>query len=366
MNLGAHFEKVEDFRKRGRCLHSLTDILVIVLCGTLSDCSDFAEIEDYAKDKEFFLRNTLGLTLLNGIPSEATLNRVIRYLKSSSLEKSLQSCVSEIRSNVSGKHFSIDGKALRGTIPKGEKQALVQIVSLWLEEEKLSFGQVKVSEKSNEITAIPRLLDAVSIAGSTISIDAMGCQKAIVTKILSKDADYVIALKGNQKQLYTEVKEWFLKHKTAFSSSITYDLGHGRGEKQQVYLCQNLKMLSSVLSWQELNTIVMVETTRISGKKEEVSQRFYISSLKSKHPSTYAKLIRGHWGIENGLHWQLDVTFKEDGNQVREGNGAFNLNIIRKHSLFLLSKESSKMSIKRKRKKAARDNGFLMTILEVV
>lgn len=364
MDLHKHFDLVKDFRVQGRNLHDLVDILVLVLCGTIADCSDFAEIEDYGKDKELFLKNTLGLSLPNGIPSQGTLWRVIRYLASDELEKSLQNCARDLLINLSDKHLIIDGKAMRGTIPKGKKQALVQVVSLWLEEEKLSFAQLKVSEKSNEITAIPKLLDKVFIKDSIVSIDAIACQKEITKKIIDKEADYLIALKKNQGYLYEQCTDWLKRHKKHLVSTKEHDVGHGRVEERKVYICQDLHFLETCQEWEELNTIILVESTRIIDNKEEKGQRFYISSLKDKDPKKYAKLIRGHWAIENGLHWQLDITFKEDYSQVKLDNGALNLNIFRKFALFLLSKDKTKMSMKRKRKKAARDDKFLSKILK--
>jgi len=288
----------------------------------------------------------------------------MRYLKSDELEKSLQSCAADIFLNVENKHLIIDGKALRGTIPKGKKQALVQVVSLWLDEDKLSFAQIKVNKKSNEITAIPKLLDKVSIEGSIISIDAIACQKEITEKIISRKADYLIALKKNQGNLYEQCSEWLLKHKNSLASSSQLDIGHGRGEERKIYLCQDLRFLDATEAWKELNSIILVENTRIIKGKIEKSQRFYISSLKDETPEKYAKLVRGHWGIENGLHWQLDITFKEDNSQIKLDNGALNFNIVRKYALFLLSKEKTKISIKRKRKKAARDDDFLSSVLK--
>lgn len=188
-------------------MHLLSDILILVLCGVIADCSDFEEIEDYGQDKKEFLREELGLKFPNGIPSEDTLGRVFRYLKSSELERSLQSCSKEIMNSLAGKHLSIDGKELRGTIPAGKKHALVQQVSVWLSEESLSFAQLSVEAKSNEITAIPALLDMIDCKDSIITIDAIACQKEIVAKIVEKEADYLIGLKKNQSSLYEQVSE---------------------------------------------------------------------------------------------------------------------------------------------------------------
>jgi predicted transposase YbfD/YdcC len=235
MNLQKHFTDVEDFRVKGRCLYELTDILIIVLLGTLADCSDFPEIEDYAKDKEVFLREELGLILLSGIPSEDTLSRVVRFLKPTELEKSLRSACKEILETVEHKHIRIDGKEMRGTIPLGEKHATVQVVSAWLSEESISFGQVQVDKKSNEITAIPRLLEDLDCEGGIISIDAIACQKVIVEKIIEKKAHYLIALKENQGELFKQIADYFEKNKSYLPSYEQINKDHGRGEKRVVF-----------------------------------------------------------------------------------------------------------------------------------
>lgn len=364
MNLQKHFTEVSDFRIKGRCLHELTDILLIVLLGTLADCHDFPEIEDYAKDKETFLRDELGLLLLSGIPSEDTLSRVVRFLKPVELEKSLRSACKEILETVAQTHIRIDGKEMRGTIPAGKKHATVQVVSAWLAEESISFGQVQVAKKSNEITAIPRLLEELDCEGGIITIDAMGCQKAIVEKIIEKKADYLIALKENQGALFEEINEYVEKNKTQLPYYQRINKDHGRGEKRVIYLAKKPSWLDAEAEWKNLDTLVLVESTRFVNNKETVHRRLYISSLADSNPERYAGLIRGHWGIENGLHWHLDLTFREDSSRVRKDNGPLNLNIFRKFALFLLTHEPSKISLKRKRKKAARDDGFMIDILK--
>ena len=364
MNLQRHFTEVSDFRVKGRCLHELTDILIIVLLGILADCHDFPEIEDYARDKEAFLRDELGLLLLSGIPSEDTLSRVVRFLKPVELEKRLRSACKEILATVAQTHIRIDGKEMRGTIPFGKKHAAVQVVSAWLSEESISFGQVQVDKKSNEITAIPQLLEELDCAGGIITIDAMGCQKAVVKKIVEKKADYIIALKENQGGFFEEINEYVGKNNTQLPYARQLDKDHGRGEKRAVYVAKKPNWLDTEADWENLNTIILVESTRVTNTKKTVHRRLYISSVTDDNPERYAALIRGHWGIENGLHWHLDLTFREDSSRVRKDNGPLNLNIFRKFGLFLLTHEPSKISLKRKQKKAARDDGFMIDLLK--
>lgn len=364
MNLQRHFVDIADFRVTGRCLHELGDVLIIVLLGTLADCRDFPEIEDYARDKEAFLRDELGLLLRSGIPSEDTLSRVVRFLKPAEMEKSLRSACQEILANVGEKHLRIDGKEMRGTVPGGRKHASVQVVSAWLSEESISFGQVQIADKSNEITAIPRLLDELDCAGSVLTIDAMGCQKGIVEQIVAKEADYVIALKQNQGTLFEQARDYLEHHKPHLPAYRQLNKDHGRGEARTVYVARRPDYLDAADGWKNLHTFVLVESTRIVNNQETTHKRFYISSLTDDSPERYARLIRGHWGIENGLHWHLDMTFREDDSRVRKDHGPLNLNIFRKFGLFLLTHEPSKISLKRKRKKAARDDGFMLQLLK--
>lgn len=232
--LAHHFGELRDFRVEGRCLHRLSDILVLVLCGVLADCDDFAQIADYGTDNEHFLRQELGLRLLNGIPSEDTLWRVMRRLKPEALQECLQGCYRQIGMSLAGKHLCIDGKELRGTVPSGKKHALVQLVSVWVAQEGLSFGQLAVGNKSNEITAIPALLELVDCPSATITIDAIGCQKTIAEKIVGKQADYIIGLKQNQGALYEQVSQWLVKQKPALPYCQEWDKDHGRGERRKV------------------------------------------------------------------------------------------------------------------------------------
>lgn len=362
--LQRHFAEIRDFRVAGRCLHSLSDIMLLILCGVIADCDDFAQIADYGRDQEAFLKQELGLSLLNGIPSEDTLWRVMRWLQPKALQDCLQACYRDISISLAGKHLCIDGKELRGTVPAGKKHALVQLVSVWVAEEGLSFGQLSVDAKSNEITAIPTLLELLDCPGATITIDAMGCQKELAKKIVDRQADYLIGLKKNQGQLYEQVSEWLLKQKPALPYYQQRDKDHGRGEIRKVYVCQQLDLLEATQHWEKLQSVVMVETSRIVKGQQQTSTRFYISSLKDKEPAAYARLIRGHWAIENKLHWQLDVSFGEDESQIKKDNGPQNMSAIRKLALFIIGKDHTKISLKRKRKKAARDNNFLLNLFK--
>lgn len=357
----SHFTEVQDFRVQGRCLHYLWDILGLVLCGVLADCDDFVEICDYGKDNIEFLQKELGFDFPNGIPSEDTLERVFKYLETQEVEKAYNNLLSDI--SLKNKQISIDGKELRSCIPKGKKHSLVQMVNVWVSEHQLSFGQTKVEEKSNEITAIPELLDTLDCQGSIISIDAIACQKEIVSKIVEKKADYVISLKKNQAELYHQAEQELSRQIKELPHYVSRDLGHDRAEKRTVYVLENLDFIDSLQEWKNVNSIILVERIIQRNGKEVTSNSLFISSLKDVSPEKLGEYIRNHWSIENQLHWHLDVTFGEDDSRIKKENAIINLHLIRKWALNLLKKNKEKISIKRKRKKAARSNQFLKNII---
>jgi predicted transposase YbfD/YdcC len=289
------------------------------------------------------------------------LERVFKHLDSKELEQCFKTLLGDL--SLAGRQLILDGKELRSTVPKGKKHALVRLVNVWVEELSLSFGQQKVDRKSNEITAIPALLDLLDCRGSVVSIDAMGCQRNIVEKIRARGADYVIALKANQGALYEQVRDFMSLRTSLLPADTTLDKGHDRGEIRKVYLAQDLQFIEESLRWPDLKTLVMVERSRILADRVEKHTQFYISSLDHSDPTIFAHYIRRHWSIENNLHWQLDVTFKEDEAKVRNHTAIVNLHQIRKWALYLLKKDPSKISIKRKRKKASRSPEYLKTIL---
>jgi predicted transposase YbfD/YdcC len=361
MKISGYFGNIRDFRVIGRCTHLLSDILGLVIVGIVADCDDFLEIADYGKSNISFLRTGLGFSLKHGIPSVDTFERVLKHIKTNELEKSYLAFIGDL--SLSDKQVCIDGKELRNTIPHGKKHALIQMVNAWVCENGLSFGQSVVDKKSNEITAIPALLETVDCKGSIISIDAIGCQKEIVSTIRNKSADYVISLKKNQGTLFDQTSDFMLKRKEKLPCSTFVDKDHGRGEIRRVYVANAIDLIDERDNWCDLNSITMIERTRIINEKMQTSTSFYISSLRGKSPEDMAGYIRNHWHIENKLHWQLDVTFKEDNSKVKNQKAVVNLHQIRKWALHLLKKDETQMSFKRKRKKAHRDNEYLKKVL---
>lgn len=361
MNVSTYFSTVKDFRVRGRCLHLLDDILGLVLVGVLADCDDFSEIFDYGCQNIDFLRTDLGFILANGIPSEDTLERVFRHIKPNELEKCYRDFLGDF--SLANKQICIDGKELRSTIPSGNKHALVRMVNAWVVESGLSFGQYQVGEKSNEIIAIPTLLAALNCKHAVVSIDAIACQKNIVSQIREQQADYVISLKGNQGELYQQVAQEFALESDNFPCYEQTEKQGGRTETRKVTVCSQPKWIENQTLWKDLHSVVMVERTRVIKGQTEISKSFYISSLVNPSAEKMAQYVRNHWSIENQLHWQLDITFGEDDAKIRNQNAIINLHQVRKWALVILKKLPEKISIKRKRKKAHKDNEYLKKLL---
>ena len=356
----ASFAHLTDPRVQGRCLHQLVDILALLLCGTLAGCDDLPEICDYGRARLDFLRSELGLAFAHGIPSEDTLERLLKRLNPKELEQTLRACAGSLV----GRQLCVDGKEHRATTPAGQRHALVRTLSVWVADAHLSFGQAQIGAKTNEKTAIPALLDTLDVAGSIVTIDAIACQPSIVGQVIANGADYVIALKKNAKTLYEQASEYLLARAAYLPSCRSQDKAHGRGERRTVRICQDLNLLDACADWPGLRTLVLVETERHTSQGITHAQRFYLSSLAEPDPAVYARLIRGHWAVENQLHWQLDLTFKEDQSRLRTGHAPLNANILRKTALYLLAQDPQAISLKRKRKQAAYDNEYLRQLLQ--
>jgi predicted transposase YbfD/YdcC len=334
--------------------------LALILCCTLAGCDDLLEICDYGRARLPFLQAELGLAFANGIPSEDTLERLLKRLNPNELEQTLRACAGSL----AGRQLCVDGKEHRATTPAGQRHALVRTVSVWVADAHLSFGQAQIGAKTNEKTAIPALLDTLDVAGSIVTIDAIACQPGIVGQVVERGANYVIALKKNAKTLYEQASEHLLARAAHLPAWHSIDKGHGRGERRTVRICQDLALLEACADWPGLRTLVLVETERHTSQGVTRAQRFYISSLTDPDPAVYARFVRGHWAVENHLHWQLDLTFKEDQSRLRTGHAALNANILRKTGLYLLAKHPHAISLKRKRKQAAYDNEYLRRLLQ--
>lgn len=346
-----------------RCkLHKLSDILFITIAACLSGAEDWEEIEEYGQAKQDWLKTFLELA--NGIPSHDTFNRVFAALDAVELEGCFAAWIQSVAELSKGQIVSIDGKRLCGSGEHGSK-SIVHMVSAWSGANNLVLGQCKVDDKSNEITAIPALLEVLMLKECIVTIDAMGCQNDIAEKIISKEADYILALKGNQETLLDDVQEAF-NHDKPTSSSMELDMGHGRIEKRTCHVISDTSWICKEQEWKGLQSLVKIESERYhkSNGHTEKQTRYYISSLAAD-AKKINEAIRQHWGIENQLHWTLDVAFGEDKSQKRAGYAAQNFSLINKVALNLLKNEKSKKrrSMKVKRHRAGWDNDYVFQLL---
>jgi len=364
-----HFANLEDPRIERSKEHLLKDIIAIAILAIISGADGWVAIEAYGNAKYEWLKSFLELP--NGIPSHDTFSRVFARIEPQQFQECFLSWVNAIVGELELNVIAIDGKTMKQSYDRNDQQKALHIVTAWSSSHQLVLGQKKVNKKSNELTAIPELIEMLEIAGSVITIDAMGCQKDITARIVKKKGDYVVALKGNQKLLYKVVKEWFEVAEKAADLGKKYDYyeqveaGHHRVEKRQVWTVDvsELPPLHNQELWTGLKTVVMIVSERRLWNKTTNEARFYLSSLSSNAEKT-AGAIRSHWGIENSLHWTLDVTFCEDESRIRKQNSPENFALLRRLAINLLKQEkTSKKSLKMKRYRAAMDNNYLVQIL---
>jgi len=360
-----HFEALPDPRIERHKKHLLMDILVLTLCAVICGALSWESIEDYGHRQQAWLKTFL--LLPNGIPSHDTIARVFSLLDA----KTFSECFIDWMKAVTGRLkavVAIDGKRLRGASKQSDNP--IHLVNAFATANGLALGHYKVSDKSNEITAIPALLKLLSLEGCIVTIDAMGCQKEIAKEIIEGKADYVLALKENHAELYEAVtlyldSLWDGKHKeVAWDGLETLDKGHGRFEKRTYLVTEQLDWLEACKEWQGLLSVGMVVAERTIGTHTSIERRYYISSLPAK-ASLFAHAVRSHWAVENQLHWVLDVTFNEDRQRMNTKHAAQNLAVIRQSALNLLrmDKTTKAMSIKRRQFCAALDNQYLQGLI---
>ncbi len=356
------FQQIDDPRRDLGQLHNLNDILVIGIISVISGAETWNNMEEYAHAKEDFLHSFLDLP--NGIPSHDTFNRVFSSIDSQQFESCFVQWVTSLAKLSKGQVVAIDGKTIRGAKEHGKK-SLVHMVSAWACENNLVLGQIKVNEKSNEITAIPDLLDLLSLEGTIVTIDAMGCQESIATKIIDRGADYILAVKLNQKQLYQDIEDEF-RFSNIKQTAESLDFGHGRIETRTCSVITEFSHIQNTERWKNLKSIIKVESIREfknTNKPPEKATRYYIASIVGA-PVEFQTNIRSHWGVENKLHWILDVSFGEDASRKRSGNAAQNFSILNKIALNLLRNEKTlKIGVKGRRLKAGWDDQYLLKVL---
>lgn len=358
---------IHDPRLDRKKLHRLTDILFIAVCASLCGCDTWEDIYLFAETREDWLRQYISLE--NGIPSPDTIARVFSLIDPNEFETAFRSWVCSLYTVESGKIIAIDGKRLRGSYGSGK--SAIHLVSAFAAESGLVLGQVKTADKSNEITAIPELLDALLLRGCIITLDAMGCQRDIVKKIVEKKGDYVISLKGNQGALHGDVRLFLETEQASNFRSTPHDYyeiiekGHGRVETRRYWITEKIGWLNNRDDWCGLKSIGLVESERYIKGKTSIERRCFIASIKP-NARKFAQAVRQHWAIENNLHWQLDVSFDEDKLRMRVKNAAQNLAILRRMVLNLLKQEPSKGSLKGKRKRAGWSKAYLNKLLGIL
>jgi len=377
-SLVAHFAQVPDPRIERRKDHDLVDILVIGVCTLLCAGETFNDMEDFGKAKYDWFKSFLRLR--NGIPSHDTFNRVFAALDPKEFLDCFLGWTQSLREAVPQEIVALDGKALRRALNKD--QSVKYVVSAWAESNGLVLGQLKVADKSNEITAVPELLRVLELSGCIVTIDAMGCQKKIAKEIIEADADYVLALKGNQETVHQEVKSFLdaalLEQQTprlagaklstaaaTLASVETVEKDHGRLETRRYFQSDQLNWFADRPKWEGLKSVGMVESTREVDGKTTLERRYYLSSLPLG-AETFARAVRSHWGVENKVHWVMDVCFREDQSRARAGYAAENLATLRRLALNLLKREKTKKrGIRGKQLNASWDHAYLLRLLGV-
>lgn len=365
--LRAKFSTLADHRQAGKVRHRLDEVLLIAFCSTLCDGESYLDMEDFARTQLDWLRTFLPLE--HGAPSHDVFRNVLMGLAPQALLEVLTSWCGELR----GKHIAIDGKAMRGTHSAEAGKNLVHLLRAWVDDYHLSAGQVVCEQKSNEIEAIPRLLESLQLQGATVTIDAMGTQGPIAEQIIEAGADYVLALKANQPSALQAVSAHFkeaesvdlksLRHR----KSVTLELSHGRCEKREYTIVEDLSWYHKSWKWAGLQSVAQVrrEVQRDYEGPPVEEVHYFLCSFKAD-VERLASLVRGHWSVENRCHWVLDVTFGEDHCQVRDRTAAHNLTILREMVISTLHRHPAKISLRRKRKLATMDPHFRLQILALL
>lgn len=366
-SIHAHFEALEDPRVERNKLHPLSDIMAIAICGVLAGADTWVDIAEYGKTKETWLRSFLDLP--NGIPSHDTFGRVFARLDPEQLQRCFASWVQAMFPQCTTDVIAIDGKTVRRSRDRAGGVPAIHMVSAWAAENRLVLAQLDVDKKSNEITAIPDLLTLLDIHDCTVTLDAMGCQRAIAAQIIEQGGDYVLAVKENQPTLYAEVKATLTVMQQdgdpRLIEDVKEDSGHDRDEIRHYLVTDAIETLRRSDDWRGLRSMGMVQTTQTRHETPTSGTRYYISSLPAA-VERFSHAVRAHWGIENRVHWVLDIAFREDESRVRKDHGAKNFAVLRHIAVNLLRHETSRTgSIKTKRLRTGWDDSYLRTVLGI-
>lgn len=368
--LSAAFATLPDPRVERTKLHPLIDVISIAICAVICGADSWVAVETFGNAKQDWLKRFL--TLPGGIPSHDTFGRVFAALDAGAFQAHFIAWVRAVWPAEGGEIISIDGKTLRGSHDRGIGKAAIHLVSVWAHESRLVLAQRAVETKSNEITAIPALLQSLDLHGCTVTVDAMGCQTAIARQIVQQGGDYVLAVKDNQEQLHTDIADTFRYAAddqwvgVAHAHTRTVEAGHGRIETREYWLITEpdyLCFLNPKRVWRDVGGIGMVRRARTIAEVTTYETSYYLLS-GTPTIARFARAVRGHWGIENQVHWVLDVTFHEDGSRIRTGDGAQNFAVLRHIALTLLRHEASGGSLRTKRFRAALDDAYLLQVLQ--
>jgi len=347
--------------------HLLMDILIIAVCAVISGAEGWEDIEEYGQSQEEWLADLLELP--HGIPGHDTFRRVLSRLDPEEFTQCFMTWTQALSQASEGEIVAIDGKTLRHSFDQATSTAAIHMVSAWASANRLVLGQLKVAEKSNEITAIPHLLQLLDLAGAVVTIDAMGCQKEIAQTITERGADYVLALKENHQTLYDAVTLFLNDARDTQFADIahtyheTVDGDHGRIDTRRYWITSEIEWLGAKASWAGLHSVGMVEARREVGDTVQIETRYFLTSLPAQ-AVRFAQAVRQHWGIENSLHWVLDVSFQEDACRIRKDQGAQAFAVLRHIALNLLRREPHhKRGIKARRKRAGWDRDYLVQVL---
>jgi predicted transposase YbfD/YdcC len=364
------FEDLPDPRGRNR-LHKLSEMLTIAILAVICGADGWEDVALFGRSKQKWFRTFLELP--RGIPSHDTFGRVFARLNPDAFEACFVAWIASLTESTDGRLVAIDGKAIRRSFEHAwDKSGMAHLVSAFVGSNQMVFGQCKVEDKSNEIVAIPKLLELIDVKGATVTIDAMGCQKQIAGQIVQQGGNYVLAVKDNQEKLHQKVQAVMAEARQENLDGWSGDFheqteaGHGRIETRKVWCIRDVQWLGAVAQdWPGLRSVAMVESIRqIAGQAATTECRYYISSLEGRDAQAMGSAIRGHWGIENRLHWLLDMTFQEDQSRIRKGYGAENYSRLRRIALNLLRREKTvKASIRGKRKLGGWDHDFLLQLI---
>ena len=367
LSIAHHFAELTDPRIDRSRLHELLDIITIAICAVVAGADSCDDIEDFGKVKHAWLKTFLDLP--NGIPSHDTIRRLFERLDPAEFQRGFLGWIEALHEATERQVIAIDGKTLRPSFDRAKGKSALHMVHAWATANHLLLGQVAVDEKSNEITAIPKLLKMLAIKGAIVTIDAMGCQKEIARTIRGRKADYILALKGNHERLFEQVVAFWgagysrLMKGPDIGYHREWSEGHGRDEFRRCWATSDLSWLEGRGEWEGLKSVVMIEAERFVGDKLSAETRYYLSSLPND-AKLLSEAIRSHWAVENSLHWVLDMTFDEDRSRIKKENAPENFGLLRRLALCLLKQETtSKRSIKGKRLKAAWDDNYLLSVL---